>query len=115
MPQVEDFEAAWLEVRPSQSGSEILADVQDILREVPALSSALEVAERTSSTMRHKQANDLQTWEYSCKVELDQIERLRNLGLFSRVTKDTRSISYFSDVQYKGRFYSITLFLVVRS
>jgi hypothetical protein len=92
----------WLEVRscagarPERVNSKML--------EIPVLAEALQAAKGAG-----KRGG---TWDYSRKLDQEEVVQLKSAIQFSPSAEDYRSVSVAADVEYDGSCYSLTLFSV---
>lgn len=95
---------SWLEVRSCNSWNAKELEREAMLRR-PALVEAMKVAENAAGDMQRSQY-----WEYSVKLNDDEIDELAGLFAGTSTKDDGRSIQRVVNVTYNGKCYALTLF-----
>ncbi len=85
---------------------------ETVLR-IPALSEALKAVEKASlETARKGRGNNNGMWDYSRKLDSDEIGDVMSLFAGTQEKDDGRSTSRSVDYSYYGRCYTLTLFAI---
>ncbi len=100
-----EFEDVWLEVRSCSSGS--TTEITDSMLEVPAISEAIEAA---ANANKHPGM-----WDYSRRIGTEELEAICRIIKLAKTAEDGISVSYSTNVAYRGSRYTLTLFAVKRS